>query len=257
MLTLAEKILFILLAAGSLYYAYTGFRRVYLAIRRGRPEERFDRLPERVGRALWLVLTQQTVFKRRPLVSLLHAFVFYGFVYYLLVNLVDFLEGFFGLHARGGIWNAYNIVADLLTFLILVGILGLMLRRYLLAPRDFTWNPNVPLHEKARAGIARDSAIVGAFIAFHVGSRLLSKAFQLAGEGPDPFQPVASALAGALSGLPPPSSPSASTSSGGAPWAPSSSSSPTSPAPSTSTSSWPPSTWPSARRFRGPHAPGL
>ena len=146
MLTLAEKILFILLAAGSLYYAYTGFRRVYLAIRRGRPEERFDRLPERVGRALWLVLTQQTVFKRRPLVSLLHAFVFYGFVYYLLVNLVDFLEGFFGLHARGGIWNAYNIVADLLTFLILVGILGLMLRRYLLAPRDFTWNPNVPLH---------------------------------------------------------------------------------------------------------------
>ena len=44
---------------------------------------------------------------------------------------------------------------------------------------------------------------MGAFIAFHVGSRLLSKAFQLAGEGPDPFQPVASALAGALSGLPP------------------------------------------------------
>ena len=188
MLTLAEKILFILLAAGSLYYAYTGFRRVYLAIRRGRPEERFDRLPERVGRALWLVLTQQTVFKRRPLVSLLHAFVFYGFVYYLLVNLVDFLEGFFGLHARGGIWNAYNIVADLLTFLILVGILGLMLRRYLLAPRDFTWNPNVPLHEKARAGIARDSAIVGAFIAFHVGSRLLSKAFQLAGPSRRIFQ---------------------------------------------------------------------
>ncbi len=37
MLTLPEKkILFLLLAAGSLYYAYTGFRRVYLkAIRRG------------------------------------------------------------------------------------------------------------------------------------------------------------------------------------------------------------------------------
>ncbi len=92
MLTLPERILFLLLAAGSLYYAYTGFRQVYRAIRRGRPEERFDRLPERVGRALWLTLTQQTVFKRRPLVSLLHAFVFYGFVYYLLVNLVDFLE---------------------------------------------------------------------------------------------------------------------------------------------------------------------
>jgi hypothetical protein len=95
MLTLPEKILFILLLAASLYYVYTGFRRVYLAIRRGRPEDRFDRLPQRIGRALWLTLTQRTVFKRRPLVSLLHAFVFYGFVYYLLVNLVDLLEGLF------------------------------------------------------------------------------------------------------------------------------------------------------------------
>lgn len=203
MLTLTEKILFLLLLVGSLYYAYTGFRRVYLAIRRGRPEERFDRLPERVGRAIWLTLTQQTVFKRRPLVSLLHAFVFYGFVYYLLVNLVDLLEGFFPLHTHGGLWNVYNLAADLLTAAILVGILGLMARRYLVAPRDFTWNPNVPLHEAVRQGIPRDSAIVGAFITFHVGSRLLSKAASLAQGAPDPFQPTASALASLLAGLSP------------------------------------------------------
>ncbi|WP_038068968.1 (Fe-S)-binding protein [Thermus scotoductus] len=203
MLTLPEKILFILLLLASLYYAYTGFRRVYLAIRRGRPEERFDRLPERIGRALWLTLTQQTVFKRRPLVSLLHAFVFYGFVYYLLVNLVDLLEGYFPLHTQGGLWNAYSLVADLLTAAILVGILGLMLRRYLLAPQDFTWNPKVPLHERVRQGIPRDSAIVGAFITFHVGSRLLSKAAGLAQGEPDPFQPVASFVATLLAGLSP------------------------------------------------------
>lgn len=203
MLTLPEKILFLLLAIGSLSYAYMGFRRVYLAVRRGRPEDRFDRLPERLGRALWLTLTQQTVFKRRPLVSLLHAFVFYGFVYYLLVNLVDLLEGYFPLEAQGGLWNPFNLVADLLTALILVGILGLMLRRYLVAPKDFTWNPRVPLHEGVRAGIPRDSAIVGAFITFHVGSRLLSKAAGLAQADPDPFQPVASLLAAPLAALTP------------------------------------------------------
>lgn len=151
------------------------------------------------------------------------------------MNLVDFLEGFFGLHAQGGFWNPYNLVADLLTALILVGILGLMVRRYLVAPQDFTWNPRVRLHERVRQGIPRDSAIVGAFITFHVGSRLLSKAFQLAQEGPDPFQPVASALGGALSGL----SPALLTFGEHLFWwgalAPSSSSSPTSPAPSTST----------------------
>lgn len=203
MLTLPEKLLFFLLALASAYFGGQGFYRVYRAIRRRRPEDRFDRLPERMGRALWLLLTQRTVFKRRPLVSLLHALVFYGFVYYLLVNLVDLLEGFFPLKPKGGVWNPFNFIADLLTFGILVGILGLMARRYLVAPKDFTWNPRVPLHERAKRGIPKDSAIVGAFIAFHVGSRLLSKAGALAQEGPDPFQPVASALSAWLSGLSP------------------------------------------------------
>ncbi|TBH21900.1 (Fe-S)-binding protein [Thermus thermamylovorans] len=203
MLTLPERILFLLLAALSLYFAYTGFRRVYRAIRRGRPEARFDRLPQRVGRAIWLTLTQQTVFKRRPWVSLLHAFVFYGFVSYLLVNLVDLLEGFIPFHPRGGAWNPFNLLADLLTAAILVGILGLMVRRYLTAPQDFTWNPKVPLHERVRRGIPTDSAIVGGFIAFHVGSRLLHKSAALAQGEPDPFQPVASLLASGLAGLSP------------------------------------------------------
>ncbi|MER3536011.1 MAG: [Fe-S]-binding protein [Thermus sp.] len=203
MLSLFEKVLFFLLALASLYLGGQGFYRVYRAIRRGKPENRLDRLPVRVGRALWLVLTQKTVFKRRPWVSFLHALVFYGFVYYLLVNLVDLLEGYFPLHTQGGLWDPFNLLADLLTFGILVGILGLMARRYLIAPKDFTWNPKVPLHERVRKGIPRDSAIVGGFITFHVGSRLLSKASALAQEGPDPFQPVASAVSVWLSGLPP------------------------------------------------------
>ncbi|MGQ9692630.1 MAG: (Fe-S)-binding protein [Thermaceae bacterium] len=203
MLTPPEKLLFLLLALASMYLGGRGFYRVYQAIRRGRPEDRFDRLPERIGRALWAVLTQRTVFKRRPLVSFLHALVFYGFIFYLSVNLVDLLEGYFPLEIRGGFWDIYNLVADLLTFGILLGILGLMVRRYLVAPSDFTWNPRTPLHERARQGIPRDSAIVGAYITFHVGSRLLSKASALAQEGPDPFQPVASLVAGWLSGFSP------------------------------------------------------
>ncbi len=203
MLTLPEKLLFLVLAAVSLYFAYQGFARVYKAIRRGRPEDRFDRLPERIGRALWLTLTQATVFKRRPWVSFLHALVFYGFVYYLLVNLVDLLEGFFPIRAQGGLWDPFNLLADLLTAGILVGILGLMLRRYVVAPQDFTWNPKVLLHERVRQGIPRDSGIVGAFITFHVGSRLLSKAAHLAQEGPDPYQPVASLIGAGMMGLSP------------------------------------------------------
>jgi hypothetical protein len=94
MLTSAEKIVFILLALGSFYYGGTKFYGVYRAIARGKPDSRFDNLTARIGQAIWIVLTQQSVFKARPIVSFLHALVFYGFVFYFLVNLVDVLEGF-------------------------------------------------------------------------------------------------------------------------------------------------------------------
>jgi Fe-S oxidoreductase len=152
---------------------------------------------------LWIVLTQQTVFNKRPLTSILHAMVFYGFVYYFLVNLVDALEGFFPFHARGGAWNLFNLLADLLTGGVLIGIGGLMIRRFVGQPSDFTFTSKVPLHDHISRGIPRDSVIVGSFIIFHVGSRLLSKATQLAQEGTDPYQPVAWAFAGLFAGMGP------------------------------------------------------
>jgi Fe-S oxidoreductase len=195
-LTPIEKILFLALAFGSLYFAWSGFYSVYKTILRGKPEARFDDLSKRVVRALWTVLSQKTVFKARPWVSLLHALIFYGFLYYFLVNVVDALEGFFSFRAQGGLWNPFNLAADLLTTGVLVGIIGLAVRRFLTRPRDFSFGPNVPLHEDVKSGILKDSSIVSIFIIVHVGSRLLSKAAQLAQEGGDPFQPVGSAFAG-------------------------------------------------------------
>ncbi|TAK08105.1 (Fe-S)-binding protein [bacterium] len=203
MLTLIEKISFLLLAAFSLSYAGIGFYRVYKAIVRGRPDSRFDHLLQRFSRALWIVFSQQSVFKKRPVISVLHALVFYGFVYYFLVNVVDVLEGFFSFHARAGFWNPFNLLADLLTAGVLVGIIGLVIRRLIVRPADFIFAPNVPVQEQVRAGIFRDSAIVAGFIIFHVGSRLLFKATQLAQEGSDPFHPVSSVFAGMFSGMSP------------------------------------------------------
>lgn len=199
MLTPIEKVLFVVLALASLYFAAAGFWRVYCAIRRGKPERRGERLGRRLLHALYLVLTQQPVFKRRPVVGFFHALVFYGFVFYFSVNVIDLLEGFLRFRARGAGWNGFNLVADLLTAGALVGIAGLVLRRFLVRPADFSFADSVPLHEHARPGIRRDSTIVAAFIIFHVGSRLLSKTAAAALEGADPFQPVASSLVPLLS----------------------------------------------------------
>jgi len=195
MLTTVEKILFVLLASGSLYYGGKKFYDVYRAIARGKPDARFDNLRQRIRRAIWIVVTQQSVIKKRPVVSFLHALIFYGFVFYFLVNLVDVLEGFLGVRASGGAWSLFNLAADLLTAGVLTGIIGMVVRRWFVRPKDFDFPANVPVQPEVRAGIFRDSSVVAGFIIFHVGCRLFFKASQLAPEGGDAFQPVGSFLA--------------------------------------------------------------
>src|SRR5918995_3805311 len=203
MLTPLEKIFFLLFLAASLYYGGRRFYDVYRSIARGRPDGRFDQLAKRIIDALLNVVLQRSVFRTRPVVSFFHALVFYGFVFYFLVNLVDVLEGYVALHARGGLWNAFNLVADMLTAAVLIGIISLVIRRFFVRPEDFDFPPNVPVREGVREGIRRDSAIVSAFILFHVGSRLMYKASQVALEGGDRWQPVSTAFAALFSGTTP------------------------------------------------------
>jgi len=203
MLTTIEKVFFVLLAAGSLYCGGKRFYDVYRTILRGKPDARLDNLTQRIMRAIWVVFTQESVLKTRPVVSFLHSLIFYGFVFYFLVNVVDVFEGFFVFETRGGGWNLFNGVADLLTAAVLIGIIGMIVRRQIIRPQDFSFAPNVPLQPGVATGISRDSAIVAGFIVLHVGCRLMFKATQLAVEGVDFFQPVGSLFAGLYSGIGP------------------------------------------------------
>jgi len=203
MLTTWEKIFFVLLAGGSGLYGGRRLYDVYRAIARGKADAHLDDLPKRIQRALWSVLTQRTVFKARPWVSFFHALIFYGFIFYFLVNLVDVLEGFFGLDARGGLWNVFNLLADLLTASVLTGIVAMVLRRLFIRPKDFEFADNTPVQPEVRAGIFRDSTFVAGFIIFHVGCRLMFKATQAAQQSGDGFQPVSTLVAGIFSGTSP------------------------------------------------------
>jgi Fe-S oxidoreductase len=204
-LTLIERLLFAALAVASLALAYRGFRDVALAIRRGTGVyyPRTDRLPQRFGDALMRTMSQRTVFRARPLVSLFHGMVFYGFVLYLLVNVFDVLKGYLpvGMLERldfGPLGDAYRLTVDLFTVLVLVGIGYLLVRRFGVRDRRLDQpNPETVVHERVGAGgIRRDSVIVAVFILLHVGFRLTGETFLLAAESHwDPFQPFASTLA--------------------------------------------------------------
>lgn len=207
MLSTPEKLVFLVLALVALYYAYIGFARVTRVVLRGGPSSypRLDRLPQRAGRAILRWLSQRTVFKRRPLTSAFHAFIFYGFVLYLFVNLIDLLNGYLPRAWTDGIrfgfvGDAYRLLADVLTVLILLGMVYMLIRRFWARDRHLAHNERTLLHDQVRLGsVQRDSFIVGGFILLHVGFRLFGETFLLASEGHrDPFQPVASALASAV-----------------------------------------------------------
>ncbi len=204
MLPFTHKIAFLVFAAVTLAIGVRGFYRVYRRIRAGREDSdaRFDHLPRRLWYALTTSLTQSRTFKKRPVISFFHAFIFYGFTFYILVNLIDGLEGFVPFTIRSNNWVsiAYNLLADILSALVLVGVIGLVIRRFLLPSRqDFRFNERTLLHpDVKRSCIPIDSLIVSAFILFHVGSRAVGEGAKLAMEGPDRFQPFATLLSHAF-----------------------------------------------------------
>src|SRR5277367_5700831 len=200
MLPFPQKIAFLLFALITLALGLEGFYRLCLRIRRGAPdpEPRFDHLPRRLAYALTTTLTQTRTFKKRPTIGLFHSFIFYGFVFYGLVNLVDAIEGYlpFSISSTDPIGATYNLLADILSFLVLLGVVALVVRRVALpSRRDFRFNPRTLLHKDVQhSKITRDSLIVSAFILFHVGSRAIGAGARIAAEGTDNLQPFATAL---------------------------------------------------------------
>ena len=203
MLTLVEKIIFTLLALASLGAALMAAERIRRIIRRGHGTFRLDQIGRRVARAVSAFVTLAPTWRVRLVPTLLHAFIAWGFTYYLLVNILDGLRAFFGWEIPGLPGSLYRLGADVLTVAVLVGMAAMLIRRFVARTGAFNFRAATRLHPKAEAGIRRDSAVVGGFILFHIGSRFLGESVHLAENGPDLWQPFATLLAGLWAGANP------------------------------------------------------
>ena len=94
MLTTPEMIAFGLLVIASTTITLYGFLGIYAIIRRGRPAPARHKLIPRTIVMLIQVGLQQTILRSRLVLSIFHAFIFFGFSYFFLVNVNDVLEGF-------------------------------------------------------------------------------------------------------------------------------------------------------------------
>ena len=206
MLTPFEQIAFIVLVVVCLGLGYRGFSRIIQVVRSGGKTEPFDHLVRQFIKALIDVGLQKPVFKARPIVSIFHAFIFFGFSFYILVNISDLLAAYVGgwdIIGGGPMAGVFNLLADIFSILVLVGMVFFLIRRFVAKPDVLKYNPNVKLYPGVSAGgIRRDSLIVGTFILLHVGSRWLGTVFHLAASGhTDPWLPTASLMAGVFAGL--------------------------------------------------------
>lgn len=213
MLTLAEKIIFFLLVAVFGGLTSWGFFNIYRVVRRGRPisPSPLSNLRALIPQAIKVLLEvglQKPIYKSRPILSTFHALIFFGFSYYVIVNLNDLLEGFVPGYSTAEIsafpLGVLNLAGDGLSLAVLVGVVAFLVRRFIAKDRRLGYGPGVLLQPGVAAGgIKRDSLIVGGFILVHVGARFMGQTFRLAEmEVFNPMQPFASTLALALRGWP-------------------------------------------------------
>jgi Fe-S oxidoreductase len=208
MLTLVEKILFAVAVITSLYFTWKGVRRIIMIIARGQGKPDWSLAWKRLWPVALKVGTFRPLFRFRLGPSLLHALIGWGFLYFILVNLAEllngYLPGFRFAENWGPLGNVYRLMADIFGAGVIIGIIGMVIRRFIIRPAQLSTRESTKLDPRARTGIRRDSAIVATFIFTHVFSRLLGESFYIAlpcagvscfFPPGDPWQPIASALA--------------------------------------------------------------
>lgn len=128
--------LLLLVAVGA--FAYQVYPKLKI-LKHLAPEQRFDRLGERLKRTFLYGIVQKTMF-RRPLAGLAHMFIFATFLATQLATIVYFIRGFkadFHLPLPTSLLAIYNFKKDVFWILALLGVMYWFAQRVIIKPWRF------------------------------------------------------------------------------------------------------------------------
>lgn len=191
-------ILLILAAAG--YFVWQVALRVRLVRLGNRGMVRWDRPLERLGWMAARVGAQLCAIKDRPLTGVMHAFVFWGFIFFTVATVNHIGSAFkpgFSLLGHGRLADLWFFGVDIVALLTLVGVTALALRRYLFKPAGIT-QPQ-PISRSPHSAIVL-SLIAGLMLTYLLN---MGAEERLQGETAFAWMPVSAFLAGGLAGLSP------------------------------------------------------
>jgi Fe-S oxidoreductase len=137
--SLTERLLFLALAAASVYGFYRRFWPIVRNIFQSKKDADFHLFPigRRVRDFVWEVMFQAKVIRERPLVGFAHALVFWAFCAFALVTL-NHCATIFGLgflDPAGAVGRFYFEFAAVFAVACAVGIGGLFVRRFVTRPK--------------------------------------------------------------------------------------------------------------------------
>ncbi|MFQ5927914.1 MAG: [Fe-S]-binding protein, partial [Terriglobia bacterium] len=175
---LYERLFLLVVLAASLVAFGRGVWPPLALFLQAKPDRRFSwrSWPQRLWRVFREVFLQEKVIRERPLVGLAHALVFWGFLAFAFIT-VDHIGLGFGvevLDQRSPATQAYFTLVAVFAVAVLVGIMGLLVRRFGARPR-------------ALGNVSLESGVIGLFI-------ILLMATYLAGLRVEPSTPLGRAL---------------------------------------------------------------
>lgn len=137
MLSLIEKILFIIAGCIAVYFTAREFIKKGKLIKTGQNVNRLDKPGPRLLTALKRVLLQFCVYPRRPVVGFFHSMIFWGFLVFTLITINHIMEGFFEnftLLGHGLIYDISILLANFFALTIIVAVAFFLIRRYIFKP---------------------------------------------------------------------------------------------------------------------------
>ena len=126
MLSLVEKIVFVIIALSAMGASFITFGKMFRAIGKGTQPINWKDSLLNFSKGLKVFISQNTLFKTRPVIGFIHALIAWGFTLYLIVNVVDILYGFIpGFHFFPNylVGKIYRLFVDLFTVMVLFGVI--------------------------------------------------------------------------------------------------------------------------------------
>ncbi len=128
-----QTILFTIFFLTSLIVFSISIRKLITTLQIGKPENRFDNIPERLKRVFTIAFLQ-TKLLRDPLAGILHLAIFWGFIALSLVVIESILEGILGHFSFAFLGTFYSIITfsqEIFCAIVIVSVFFSLWRRFI------------------------------------------------------------------------------------------------------------------------------